>query len=221
MTENKGCVYFFRHIGLSPIKIGYSTHESPLDRFNQFKTYAPFGSEIIGFIQTNESKEIESFLHKKYINKRINGEWFEITVDEVQKEIDFYSNIEDIKDRNEFQIAWAEELYKRKNTPIDLNKMLKIPVKDQFIKMYSANNNINKVDAANILKVSRRSIYNWINEYENSIPKTAMIANKSLSARDKFKELYTINPDLNRSEVAELLNVSRKQIQRYIAELSK
>jgi DNA-binding transcriptional regulator LsrR (DeoR family) len=48
-----------------------------------------------------------------------------------------------------------------------------------------------------------------------------MIANKSLSARDKFKELYTINPDLNRSEVAELLNVSRKQIQRYIAELSK
>ena len=42
MTENKGCVYFFRHIGLSPIKIGYSTHESPLDRFNQFKTYAEF-----------------------------------------------------------------------------------------------------------------------------------------------------------------------------------
>ena len=99
--------------------------------------------------------------------------------------------------------------------------MLKIPVKDQFIKMYSANNNINKVDAANILKVSRRSIYNWINEYENSIPKTAMIANKSMNTKDKFKELYTLNPDLNRSEVAELLNVSRKQIQRYIAELSK
>ena len=50
-TENKkGCVYFFRHIGLTPVKIGFSTHESPIGRFEQFKTYAPYGSEIIGFI---------------------------------------------------------------------------------------------------------------------------------------------------------------------------
>lgn len=170
MTENKGCVYFFRHIGLSPIKIGYSTHESPLDRFNQFKTYAPYGSEIIGFIQTNESKEIESFLHKKYISKRINGEWFEITVDEVQKEIDFYSNIEDIKDRNEFQIAWAKELSRRKEKLVELPVQTNLSAKDTFLNIYKKNPKVNRSKIADNLMTSRRSIYNWINEYENSLP---------------------------------------------------
>jgi hypothetical protein len=60
-----------------------------------------------------------------------------------------------------------------------------------------------------------------VNTMEVKEMKTAMIANKSMNTKDKFKELYTLNPELNRSEVAELLNVSRKQIQRYIAELSK
>jgi len=33
--SEKGCVYFFRHIGLTPVKIGFSTNESPFDRFEQ------------------------------------------------------------------------------------------------------------------------------------------------------------------------------------------
>jgi len=79
MENQKGCVYFFRHIGLSPVKIGYSENESPINRFNQFKTYAPFGSEILGFIQTYNANELESNLHRKFSSKRLLGEWFEIT----------------------------------------------------------------------------------------------------------------------------------------------
>jgi hypothetical protein len=164
-NNKKGCVYFFRHIGLSPIKIGYSNSESPLDRFNQFKTYAPYGSEIIGFIQTSEAKEIETKLHLKYLSKRLSGEWFEITEEEVIREIDFYSKIEDIKDRNEFQIAWAKELYHRKNGVKEIVEKSKVELnkKDLFFKMYNADKNLNKKATAQSLGVSRRCIYHWIN----------------------------------------------------------
>ncbi len=110
INESKGCVYFFRHIGLTPVKIGYSTNESPIDRFNHFSTYAPYGSEIIGFIQTYDAKNLETTLHKKYVSKRLMGEWFDITESECNDIISFYSNIEDIKKRNEFQIAWAKKI---------------------------------------------------------------------------------------------------------------
>jgi len=49
--------------------------------------------------------------------------------------------------------------------------------------------------------------------------KTIIGSNKSLSSREKFKELYTLNPDLNKKEAAELLNVSRQQIYNFIKEM--
>lgn len=92
MKENeKGCVYFFKHKGIRPIKIGYSSNPTPIDRFEQFKTYAPFGAEIIGFIETNEAKSLETSLHLKYKEKRLNGEWFNISIDDVKMEIKIHS----------------------------------------------------------------------------------------------------------------------------------
>jgi hypothetical protein len=159
----KGCVYFFRHIGLTPIKIGYSTNESPLDRFNQFKTYAPYGSEILGFIITNDPKGLETRLHLKYLSKRLAGEWFELTQDEVIKEIDFYSKFEDIKDRNEFQIAWAKELNERKkNIAVKIEENDNRTKKDKFLDMYKNNQNLNKTIAAKKLGVTRKCLYDWI-----------------------------------------------------------
>ena len=115
MEIKRGCVYFFRHIGLTPVKIGYSENESPINRFNQFKTYAPYGSEILGFVIISNAKEIETLLHNKFASKRLSGEWFELSEDEVIKEIDFYTNVSDVKNRNDFQIAWAKEIENRKN----------------------------------------------------------------------------------------------------------
>lgn len=163
MEIKKGCVYFFRHIGLSPIKIGYTDSESPIHRFNSFKTYAPYGSEILGFIIISNAKELETNLHKKYANKRLQGEWFELTEDEVKYEIDFYSNISDIEDRNNFQIAWAKEIENRKNK---INDEIKIsnfkPKKEIFYNMYKKNKNLNRSRTANELGVSRRCIHDWI-----------------------------------------------------------
>lgn len=106
--EEKGCVYFFKHIGLTPIKIGFSNSESPLKRFEQFKTYAPYGSELIGFIITNEAKKLETLLHLKFSNKRLKGEWFELSMDEVKSNIDLYTGIEQANDMNDFIISYAK-----------------------------------------------------------------------------------------------------------------
>lgn len=159
--EEKGCVYFFRHVGLSPVKIGYSNNESPIKRFSQFKTYAPYGSEILGFIQTDEAKLIETKLHLKYSKSRLFGEWFEITEEEVKREVDLYSNIEDIKSRNEFQIAWANSLInKRKKIEIEIDSL--DDKKNDFLKRYNENNNINKAECARKYNVSKRTIFYWI-----------------------------------------------------------
>lgn len=112
MENEKGSVYFFRHIGLSPVKIGYSNNESPYKRFEQFKTYAPFGAELIGFIRSIRAKELETELHNKYSRDRVKGEWFEITSDDVEKCIKFYSDIEDIEEMNSFQVFWAKSFIK-------------------------------------------------------------------------------------------------------------
>lgn len=166
MELNKGCVYFFKHVGLNPVKIGYSTNESPIDRFNQFKTYAPYGSEILGFVILSNPKEIETLLHKKYASKRLNGEWFELTEIEVQNEIKFYTDISIIEERNEFQIAWANHINNKKN---NLKKELFSLTKESkekvtFKKLYENEPNLNRTKTAKKLGVTRKTICNWIKE---------------------------------------------------------
>jgi len=161
MEIQRGCVYFFRHVGLSPVKIGYSENESPMNRFFQFKTYAPYGSEILGFIMISEAKLLESDLHRKYASKRLNGEWFDISEEEVKKEIDFYTNIADIKDRNEFQIAWALEIQKKKeNSKIDY-PISKDRVYETFKKRYLSNKNLNKSQECKLIGVTRKTVQLW------------------------------------------------------------
>jgi hypothetical protein len=165
----KGCVYFFRHIGLTPVKIGYSENESPIDRFNQFKTYAPYGSEMIGFIQTYDAKKLESKLHKKYAHLRLDGEWFELMDEQVQSEIDFHSSIEDVEERNEFQKEWAIRLHLKRSKILDIQNFAnttKENKKHVFFKMYAENKNVNKKQTAEKLGVTRRTIQNWAKEFD-------------------------------------------------------
>ena len=163
VEKEKGCVYFFKHVGLTPVKIGFSTNESPLNRFDQFKTYAPFGAELIGFIRAREPLELETILHAKHSSKRLKGEWFEITKEEVQKDIEFYSNISDIEDMNNFQIEWAKSLG-AKNEELKYNG----DAKSYVISMYNKNANFNRTEIANKIGVSRMTIHRIINSYLES-----------------------------------------------------
>ena len=168
MEIKRGCVYFFKHIGLSPVKIGYSENESPINRFNDFKTYAPYGSEILGFIIISDAREVEQLLHKKYSNKRLSGEWFDLTIDEVNSELDFYTNVADIKDRNDFQIAWAKHIQTKRD---DINYQLKIGKKVNkfkvFENLYYSDRELNRSKIAEEIGVTRQTIIKWIKTLEN------------------------------------------------------
>jgi hypothetical protein len=162
--EKKGCVYFFRHIGLSPVKIGYSTNESPIDRFNQFNTYAPYGSEIIGFIRSENAKELETNLHKKYSCFRLNGEWFEITEEQCNKEINLHSKIEDIKQKNNFQIAWAIKV-KEEEEEEEYEEIFAKTTREKIFNILETKKNLNVQKLSKKINVSRKTIYQYIKEY--------------------------------------------------------
>ena len=174
LEQEKGCVYFFKHSGLNPIKIGYSSNKSPIKRFNQFKTYAPYGAEIIGFILSSNSKELEIKLHEKFSQYRLEGEWFDITIEIVEKEIELQSSIEDLKLKTEFQLQWAKKLNENKQIENDVKEAKKQSTitknlfnnkKEQFFDIYKNNKDINKTSMADLFGVSRKTIYEWINDY--------------------------------------------------------
>lgn len=60
-----------------------------------------------------------------------------------------------------------------------------------------------------------------VNTMEVKEMKSIISSNKKVDTRELFKELYLINPELNRSETAELLGISKRQIFNYINELCK
>lgn len=130
--ENQGCVYFFRHTGLKPVKIGYSISISPIERFNQFKTYAPFGAEILGFIITENPNELEKLLHEKFSVFRLHGEWFDISEEMVKKAISFHSNEFQIHSRFKFELEFAKYLSQKKESEKTESYLEKI-ISDLFI----------------------------------------------------------------------------------------
>ena len=81
----KGFVYFIRVNGLDPIKIGYTTDPKGVSRFETLKTYAPFGATYFAHIPTLNAPALEFELHETFKDKRLKGEWFDLTQKEVAK----------------------------------------------------------------------------------------------------------------------------------------
>lgn len=98
--KKKGCVYFFKHKNLDPIKVGYSTKSNPMKRLEQFKTYAPYGVELVAYVESSMALDMEKDIHQKYNSKRLCGEWFNITLAEVDKEIEHIKKIETLFNKN-------------------------------------------------------------------------------------------------------------------------
>ena len=153
------CVYFFKHTSLSPIKIGYSSKNNPMDRFEQFKTYAPFGAEIIGFISTEKAKELESNLHRKLKAFRLNGEWFDISIDKVDELINFHSKKEVLKNKADFELAYALNLQKLNDYKTNALKNKKNFI--HFKNNFKLNAKKTKTFLSREYNVSRQTIYDW------------------------------------------------------------
>ena len=74
-----GYVYFIQINGMQPIKIGYTTDPKGTDRFDSAKTYAPFGVTYVANIPSSNAAKLEKELHQRFADKRLNGEWFDIS----------------------------------------------------------------------------------------------------------------------------------------------
>lgn len=79
-------VYFIADRKNGLVKIGVSRDRNR--RINQLQTGNPFKLEFMGWIEQDENHfKIEKSLHEKYSDKHFNGEWFEISQDDVIHEL--------------------------------------------------------------------------------------------------------------------------------------
>lgn len=80
--ETYGYVYFIKNNSSVDIKIGVSYNIN--DRMKSYRT--AFSGEIflIGYIYCENYKELEKEIHNLYKDKRISGEWFNVSVNDVR-----------------------------------------------------------------------------------------------------------------------------------------
>jgi len=84
------------------------------------ETASPYGIEILGFITTTKAEGLESRLHKKYANYRLQGEWFDIPEAEVKSVLREH----DVSNINSLQIL-RSFLIKEKLTPKEVMDIVK------------------------------------------------------------------------------------------------
>lgn len=127
----KDFVYFFKHNNINAIKIGKTSGESVLDRFNSFRTYAPFGAEIVGFFETDNGHRDERELHQLFKSHRLQGEFFDISIDMV-KNIIFEKN----KDYHKAYSIFNEWMANDEN---DSSRLMSLMSKVKEIKIEESN----------------------------------------------------------------------------------
>ena len=79
-TREDGYVYLIQ-FG-SEYKIGTSNNVER--RFRQLKTQMPYDGKIIHTIAAGDPMGIEAYWHKYFDSKRLKGEWFKLTADDVK-----------------------------------------------------------------------------------------------------------------------------------------
>jgi hypothetical protein len=77
-----GIEYVYLLKGGPHYKIGMST--DPKKRFDQIALQIPFRVTLIHTIETDDGGGIEKYWHKRFANKRTNGEWFRLNDSDVE-----------------------------------------------------------------------------------------------------------------------------------------
>ena len=78
--QEKGHVYLLKHG--KEYKIGKSTDVSR--RYKDIKIQMPYLTEEIHVIATDDPSGIEAYWHNRFKDKRLNGEWFQLSTDDVK-----------------------------------------------------------------------------------------------------------------------------------------
>lgn len=87
--KHKGVVYLLKIKGKEQYKIGVSTKFKK--RYDKLSTLMPFKLETVNLIKSDDIYSLEEGLHNKFEDKRINGEWFELSSEDIK----YIKSIED------------------------------------------------------------------------------------------------------------------------------
>ncbi|SMC54587.1 GIY-YIG nuclease family protein [Pedobacter nyackensis] len=80
-SKQIGYIYFLQEKKYGSIKIGRSLN---LDlRLSSFVTDLPYRVELVGYIRSINYETIELTFHKHFRHKRLGGEWFELSAEEI------------------------------------------------------------------------------------------------------------------------------------------
>lgn len=101
-----GHVYFLKHRDVRAVKIGMTTQNNVMKRVNSYNTSSPFGIEFIGSIETDTPLELEKEIHNEYFDYRLNGEWFDISVDKAKNMIKRHHNNTSEQERIHMDISF-------------------------------------------------------------------------------------------------------------------
>ena len=93
---------------------------------------------------------------------------------------------------------------------------------------FTGKGSVTKITKESVLKAEKLSKYFIamakkikINTVEKAEISKILEVNSTKSLKDRFKILYKENPELNRTDVSEMLGISRNTIQRYIKEIEQ
>jgi len=76
-----GYIYLLQGVGV--YKIGRT--KSPKRRYSTLSVKLPFDVKIVHLIKTNDMASAEKYLHDKYQQKRVRGEWFKLSDSDIKE----------------------------------------------------------------------------------------------------------------------------------------
>ena len=88
-NKHKGVVYLLKIKDKQQYKIGVSTQFKK--RYDKLSTLMPFKLITINKIKSDNIYRLEQKLHNKFEDKRVKGEWFELS----SKDVKYIKSIED------------------------------------------------------------------------------------------------------------------------------
>jgi hypothetical protein len=163
---------------------------------------------VKSIIKRDKDGNIESLTAK--FDEEAKKEWMRI--------FNEISNFQNDDNENEY----LKSMYPKQKSYIPRFALL-IHVFNEF---FSAGGNSLLINKESILKAEKLSKYFVatakkvkVNSVEVNSIKNVINSNKNKSSKEQFNELYKINPNLNKKQVAESLGVSLQMIYKYLKEL--
>lgn len=82
LEKPAGYVYLLKDVEISQrYKIGYT--RNPSQRLKRFDVVLPFKTKLISLIKAQNARLLENWLHKRFASSRREGEWFDLSDDDV------------------------------------------------------------------------------------------------------------------------------------------